>query len=1068
MRKACWLKIFIWILLAGVASLYSQSAESPISPPEQWVSDMFGQATGSDLLPEFEDTYGVVFRDLNGDKLPDLYVVRFRNLNRLFLNNGPGKAFTDATIQTGLGGNLMSRGKHNLELGASAVDYDNDGLPDVLIIGWDRTTRLFRQLPKFRFTDVSGAAGLPLPLDGNAGVWADINLDGNLDLFITDEHNRNHLLLSRGNGKFVDVTERFGIRDSTTSQGAAFGDVDNDGYPDLYVCNWFAPDRFYRNLKGARFEAVSLPLPHLQESLNSIGVTFADLDNDGDLDLIVTDRDGSTCVYRNGLEKGHSRWNFEDITETSGLRDPYPAYGSVVADFNNDGWQDVYFTNIGPNLLFINKGNFQFELAYQEPFRFVSDKKHYSTGAAVADVDRDGDLDLFVANKDTVSFLLLNPINNRRSIEIKLEGIRSNRDAVGAKVWLFRSNSPGKDSLLLGFREISGGSGYLSFNEPLVYFGISPDEKGSFDLRIQFPGGSPQVLKDVLPGHVFRVSEYGGAERFLLLAWKKLVRIVQTTVFWVNLSLFLIIVIFILGYAYLGLRRYRWSAGTITIFLGAVLTIFYLIFVSFPNLTATSKLLIHGAILVMLLGITTGFMEKIRRMEKQRFGYRRVLQDFSQQIVLIHDNQQLYEQLVQMIRNNLPVRFCVLLESANSSWKHRAAAGEIEADLPEKLIRTIRAEFTNTSFQSIGEWQILQKKDSVYLPIAREQKLLAVFVLGLASPAKLPPEDLDILKVVANQAALAIENNRYIQETRELIQKATEAEIQKRYIRELEEKNQTLQQLYQELKETQTQLIQSEKMASLGQLVAGIAHELNNPISYVYANMKALQEYIRVVEDLLTLIHEVSQKGLDETDIKQRLNALQQAHDLNFIRGDIHQIINESLRGSERVREIIRNLRNFSRLDEAEVKEVDLHEGLDSTLMLLNNEIKNRITIHKEYGNIPAVVCHPGHINQVFMNLLLNAIQAIEGKGNLWIRTRSLEDQVEVEIQDDGKGIPPEVVNKIFDPFFTTKPVGTGTGLGLSITYNIIKTHGGTISVESEVGKGTVFRIRLPVKGKKD
>jgi len=1062
------LHIVVLLLFLGF-SLFAQRSVVDRNQIAGWAKEMFRTDASAGLIPEFEDAYGVVFRDLNGDRLPDLYVVRFRNLNRLFLNNGVGKPFTDATIRTGLGGNLMSRGKHNLELGASAADYDNNGLPDILIVGWDLTTRLFRQLPKFRFMDVTRSVGIPELLDGNAGVWADVNLDGNLDLFITDEHRRNRLLLSRGNGKFTDVTVEFGIQDSTTSQGAAFGDVDNDGYPDLYVANWFAPDRFYRNVNGIRFEAVSLPLPHLQKSLNSNGVTFADLDNDGDLDLIVTDRDGRTSVYRNQLEKGNSRWDFYDVTEASGVRNPFPAYGSVVADFNNDGWQDIYFTNIGPNQLFVNRGGFQFELTYQEPYAFLSYKDHYSTGAAVADVDRDGDLDLFVANKDTISLIFVNPINNRRFIQVDLEGIRSNRDAIGGRVWLY-----GKDSLqnsnprLLGFREISGGGSYLSFSDPLIHFGVASDEKGPFELQIEFPGGKQLVVEDVLPGHVFRVSEYQGVERFFLLAWQKTMRVVRTKVFWVNLGLFLAIVVLILGYAYLGLKRYRWGAGTITVFLGSVLILFYLIFILFPNLMATSRLLIHIAFLILVLGVTTGFMEKIRQMEKQRFGYRRVLQNFSQQIVLIHDNQQLYEQLVQMIRNNLPVRFCVLFEPQNGSWKYRTAAGEMDADLPEKLIQTIGVEFTDAFFESDRRWQFLQKKDCVYLPVAREQKFFAVLVLGLAASGKLPPEDIAILEVVTNQAALAIENNRYIQETKELIQKATEAEIQKRYIRELEEKNRTLQQLYQELKETQTQLIQSEKMASLGQLVAGIAHELNNPISYVYANMKALQEYIRVVEDLLTLINDVTRKELDETDIRQRLNALQQAHDLNFIRGDIHQIINESLRGSERVREIIRNLRNFSRLDEAEVKEVDLHEGLDSTLMLLNNEIKNRITVHKEYGDIPGVICHPGHINQVFMNLLLNAIQAIEGKGNIWIRTRSLGDQVEIEIQDDGKGIPPDVVSKIFDPFFTTKPVGTGTGLGLSITYNIIKTHGGTITVESEVSRGTVFRIHLPVKGKRD
>ena len=160
----------------------------------------------------------------------------------------------------------------------------------------------------------------------------------------------------------------------------------------------------------------------------------------------------------------------------------------------------------------------------------------------------------------------------------------------------------------------------------------------------------------------------------------------------------------------------------------------------------------------------------------------------------------------------------------------------------------------------------------------------------------------------------------------------------------------------------------------------------------------------------------------------------------------------------------MQNLRNFSRLDEGEVKSVDLHEGLNSTLLLLNNEIKNRIQVIKDYGELPKVECHPGHINQVFMNLLLNAIQAIEGEGKIWINTKTLDGYVEITIRDSGQGIPEDIKNRVFDPFFTTKPVGRGTGLGLSISYGIIKNHQGEISVDSESGKGTAFHIKLPVK----
>ena len=200
-----------------------------------------------------------------------------------------------------------------------------------------------------------------------------------------------------------------------------------------------------------------------------------------------------------------------------------------------------------------------------------------------------------------------------------------------------------------------------------------------------------------------------------------------------------------------------------------------------------------------------------------------------------------------------------------------------------------------------------------------------------------------------------------------------------------------------------------------------------------------------------------------EKQLDDRLQQLNEKYDFDYIQQDLQSLVRESLEGSLRVKNVVQNLRNFSRLDEASMKWADLHEGLDSTLLLLNNELKNRIEIHKEYQVLPKVYCHPGNLNQVFMNILLNAIQAIEQKGNIWIKTGQREGQVEISIRDDGRGIPEKYQNKVFDPFFTSKPVGKGTGLGLSISYNIIKEHHGQITFSSQEGKGTTFLIRLPI-----
>ncbi len=258
-----------------------------------------------------------------------------------------------------------------------------------------------------------------------------------------------------------------------------------------------------------------------------------------------------------------------------------------------------------------------------------------------------------------------------------------------------------------------------------------------------------------------------------------------------------------------------------------------------------------------------------------------------------------------------------------------------------------------------------------------------------------------------------------------------------------------------EIRETQAKLVHAAKMASLGQLVAGIAHELNNPISFIYSNMSHLRDY----SDKLIQLAKAAEKKIDLSKEKEDF-------EFDYITEDLPKLIKSCEDGARRTRDIVVGLRNFSRLEEAKVKEVDLHEGIDSTLALLDGEFKGRIEIQKDYGHLPKVLCYPSQLNQVFMNILSNAGQAIEGEGRIKITTKmSGKNQVTIIIQDSGKGMSQEVQEKIFDPFFTTKDISAGTGLGMSISYGIVQKHGGEISVSSSQGKGTTFTITLPVRG---
>lgn len=302
---------------------------------------------------------------------------------------------------------------------------------------------------------------------------------------------------------------------------------------------------------------------------------------------------------------------------------------------------------------------------------------------------------------------------------------------------------------------------------------------------------------------------------------------------------------------------------------------------------------------------------------------------------------------------------------------------------------------------------------------------------------------------IKNDTEIGLLTESFNEMSRNIVQARSDL---KKKITELEKTN-------QELIDTQTRLVHSSKMMSLGQLVAGVAHELNNPIGFIYSNMSHLKDYS---EKLLSLV-DVAQSE------PEKLSKKKEEIDLDYIRTDLPKLISSCQDGARRTRDIVLGLRNFSRLDEAKVAAVDIHECIENTLNLLTGEIKNRIQIHREYAKLPKVQCYESQMSQVFMNILTNGAQAIEGPGNVWITTKLLnpggkDEKIQISFQDSGKGMTPQVLEKIFDPFFSTKEVGQGTGLGMSISYGIIENHSGDIQVKSQPGIGTEFIVSIPVQ----
>ncbi len=281
----------------------------------------------------------------------------------------------------------------------------------------------------------------------------------------------------------------------------------------------------------------------------------------------------------------------------------------------------------------------------------------------------------------------------------------------------------------------------------------------------------------------------------------------------------------------------------------------------------------------------------------------------------------------------------------------------------------------------------------------------------------------------------------------------------------LQRANQSLRALNEGMHNAQAQLLQSKRLASIGQLAAGVAHEINNPIGYVFSNFGTLEGYLARLVEMLEA-YEQAEPALADSAIAGRLAALRGRVELDYLKQDIPLLMAESKEGLSRVRKIVQDLKDFSRVDtQQEWVWASLHQGIDSTLNIVANEIKYRADVRRAYGNLPDIECLPSELNQVFLNLLVNAAHAIgPERGLIVVRSGDAGSEVWVEVEDNGCGIAPEQLARIFDPFFTTKPVGRGTGLGLSLAYGIVQKHHGRIDVRSEPGCGSCFRVTLPVR----
>ena len=721
-----------WIVGVNGTLLHYSLNQIPFEPMIKFPLVLFRLMA---IESEINDEYSVAIDDIDNDGLKDIYTVCLYKPNRLFINNtkydeanrAHNYSFEEEATNrdaTGITGESNSISVNKTQLGVGLADINNDGSMDLYITNLAGNNSLFINNGSGYFRNVSdqkNRATLNYNRT-NAAIFGDVDNDGDLDLFITNEEGSNRLFLNNGNGYFTDITESSGLISDGGGMCAAFGDIDGDGKIDLCVTNWAKQNRLYKNVSNSKDGVKFIDITEEagiggEVYTKSNAVVFADYDNDGNLDLFIANRKSPNKLYHN-----NGKGIFEDVSERVIGKDTMLSYGACFADLDQDGYVDLFVSNVGENVLYKNiKGEKFVKVDFPKSVPVVA-VSEYNTGAACGDIDNDGDVDFYVCNFiNGESKLYINNLNKKNYITLDIKGSISNRDAIGAKVWLYQAGHAEARDYLCGYREVNSGSGYGSHNSKEVHFGTG-DYK-ILDIVVLYPcSGIKKILKNIPAGTHLNLNEESTFAEIFTLSQKGILQ-------WLtdpekNIELVKIVAVIVLIYFSInrGKRKYKWNLNKQAIFHSVILLV-YLILVNFfmhKNLFLSAGLPFSSVVInILLLHLVYERVIMARLVKEERRDARdRIARDLHDDLASTISSSAIYTEALSRTLANASTNGKELVERISNLLKDAAnsiadiiwTASPVHDTLEDLILRLksliidlCKANQISFSFDTIGE-----------------------------------------------------------------------------------------------------------------------------------------------------------------------------------------------------------------------------------------------------------------------------------------------------------------------------------------------------------------------------